>query len=282
MTDEINETTENTEVATLTAEQILKTRQTFSDYVETHHDEISEEIAKDYPEAAFHTAFAQLTQNFEGFKKFAELSPVNQYVFWYITNEQQEVMQAIEVLNQMGCGIFVIKGVLNEDKVEFIPVLKPEIRQKQKQTASRTINKNTDTKNLQMEYWQVYEKICDTLGLGDFQVKPAQQHYQYLAAGKGGCSLLLTFNVKDSLATVEFVNVTDLDKSKFNQLFAAKDKIEEELGELEWFEIPGKKSSKIKTVIKINDRNDRKEWETVIEQQIETAKQFKAVIPKYL
>lgn len=277
-----NETTENT---TLTAEQILKSKQAFSDYVETQQGKISLEHAKNYPAATIHTTFAQLTQNIEGLHNFGELLNINadQYIFWVVVNEKEEILRIVKNLNGLfkkKCGIFVIKASLNDDKIEFNTILSPEIKAETK----RKVNKDTPTKNLQMEYWLMYEELCDVSTCPDVQITPAQQHYQYIKTGKGCSQLLVTLNTQDSLATVEFVNTNDADKKIYNKLIASEAKIAKELKgiDLEWLELQGKKSSKIKTTIGINDINDREEWKTVIEQQIQIAEQFRTVITKYL
>jgi len=274
--------TEETTATTLTAEQILKSKSAFSDYVQKHHREFSNEITKDYPKTTIvHTAFAQLTQNIECFANLAELPQVDQYIFWYVVNEREESLKSVKILNNMfknGCGIFVVKAVLNGDKIEFIAVLSPEI----KHTSKREVNTNTPVKNLQLEYWQLYSEICDAIPSPDVQIVPAQKHWQYLPVGKAHSQLLLTLNVTDSIATVEFLNNKDENKKTFEKLILSKLNIEKSLGELEWHELQGKKSSKIKAVIRINDINNREEWKSVIKKQIQTAEQFRTVIPKYL
>jgi len=274
--------TENTETTTLTAEQILKSKQAFNDYVELHHEKVSAEAAKGYPPAYIHLNLSQLTQagSVEIFSGFAH---TGQYIFWYVVNEKEEILKSLAFLNSQfkkGTGIFVLKAVLNGDKIEFNTILAPEI----KQAAKREVNRETPTKQLQKEFWQLYSEICDEGGLGDLQIEPAAQHYQYIPTGKGGSQLLVTLNVQNSLATVEFMNNNDLDKVAFNKLLESKTKIENNLKgiELEWCELQGKKSSKIKTMIEIKDINDREEWKTVIKTQLAVAEKFRAIIPKYL
>jgi hypothetical protein len=277
------------EIAIGTTEQefdlqaVLKNRQIFSDYVETKHAEISVELTKGYPHSSIHASFVQLTQNIEGFGNLATLPKIAQYVFWYVTNEREEILNSLKVLNAMSSansGFFVIKAELENDEIVFKTILKPEI--KLQLARSRVVNKETPTKNLQMEYWQLYSEICDTSECPDVQIVPAQKHWQYIKTGKAHSQLLLTLNVQDSLATVEFVNNKDEEKLKFNKLLDKKSEIETALGELEWHELQGKQSSKLKTVIKINNIQDRDEWKTIIEEQIKIAENFRLVIPQYL
>jgi hypothetical protein len=48
---------------------------------------------------------------------------------------------------------------------------------------ARVVNRETPTKNLQMEYWQLYSEICDTSDCPDVQIVPAQKHWQYIKTG---------------------------------------------------------------------------------------------------
>ena len=276
-------TTQEATASTLTAEQILESEQAFLDYVEANHAEISSEVAKNHPKVTTHTAIAQLTQS-GGSETIAVIPKNDEYTFWYVVNPKDEILNAIAHLNSMivkNAGMFVLKAVLNEDKIEFIPIVAPEVKQK---TAARTVNRDTATKNLQFEYWQKYAEICDKLGLGDLQINPAHQHYQDIKTGKGGSQLFITLNTQQNLAAVEFRNTNDTDKKAYNKLLQSAADIENELKgiELEWCEIPGKKSSKIKTTIAMNDVNNREEWEATIKKQIKIAGKFVAVIPKYL
>jgi hypothetical protein len=245
-------TNETTETTTLTAEQILKNRQAFSDYIQTHYNDIIEGIDLKGHSPLERSYLTQLTQNIEGFNCFANLPPMGQYVFWYIVNEREEVMNTISVLNAMcanGSGIFVIKAGLEDDNIVFNTVLAPEIKRKTK--VKREVNKDTPAKNLQFEYWQMYANICDELGLGDLQIFPAQQHYQYITTGKGNSQLLVTLNTQKSLATVEFMNNKDLDKEAYNKLLASRIKIEKELKDLEWLELPGKSRAKSRPLLRL-------------------------------
>lgn len=68
----------------------------------------------------------------------------------------------------------------------------------------------------------------------------------------------------------------------FNELIKNKDKIEEELNEkLEWFELPGKKASRIK-VLRDGNINENGNWEEYFEWFEKEAEKFQNVFLKYI
>lgn len=267
--------TEST-TATLTAEQILKSKQAFSDYVQEFHGKTGEMLTQGYPPSSVHSSFCQLTQNIEGLNNLAQLSRIEkQYIFWYVVNEKEEIIKIVETLNNMfanGCGIFLIKAVLNVNKIIFNPILTPKIKPQAKR------NSNTFTKNLQFSYWQKYFEICDSLEC-DLQVKPASQHWQYISIGKAGVSIQLTINTQQNYVGCELL--INNDKEIFYSLEKSKDKIEKDLGELGWQELKGKKSSRIRQIYSIDIEN-KENWETAIKEQIRMAEDFKGTFIKYL
>ena len=168
------------------------------------------------------------------------------YIFWFIANEKEELRNTAITLNNYFdknyCGIFTIKTILIGNKIEFEPLLKPEIPIKQ------TRNDNTPAKQLQKEYWEKYFEICDTLQ-SEMQVTPAPRHYQYIPIGKMGVQIMQTVNTQDKyIGTELFINN---DKGIFNKLFENKEEIEKELGELDWQALEGKKSSRIRKTIEL-------------------------------
>jgi hypothetical protein len=268
--------TEKTKTSTLTAEQILKNEQAFEDYIQKNHGEISNKLTEGYPFAQFHLCFCQLTQNIEGFKTLAALDTIEkQYIFWYVVNEKEEIIKILKTLNNMftnDCGIFVVKAVLNDNKIDFYPILAPKIKPQAKK------NNNTFTKNLQLGYWQKYFEICDKLE-SDLQIKPASQHWQYISIGKAGASIQLTINTRQNYVGCELL--INNNKEIFYKLEKSKEKIEKQLGELDWQELQGKKSSRIRKIYQ-TDINNEENWETAIKEQIRMAERFKSVFAKYL
>ena len=140
---------------TITATEVLKSRQNFSDYIEQNADTVIKNLLKDYPSRPLQIIYPQLTQSSDGLIEIVRQLEGNQkaYIFWFIVNEKEDLKNIALKLNlffdKNYCGIFIIKAVLNEDKIEFEPVLKPELVVKQK----REVNTNTPSKQLQKKYW---------------------------------------------------------------------------------------------------------------------------------
>lgn len=263
---------------TITAQEVLKSRQNFSNYIEKHKDKVIEELLKDYPNRGLHIICPQLTQNADGLMEAVSELRGNQkaYIFWFIVNEKEDLINIAKTLNhyfnQNYCGLFVIKTVLNGDKIEFKPILKPEIPTKQVR------NNNTPAKQIQKEYWDRYFEICDELQ-SEMQINPAPQHYQYISIGKKGVQIMQTVNTKDKyVATELFINS---DKGIFNKLLKSKDEIETKLGFLDWQDLEGKKSSRIRQVLHY-DITDTNNIDETIKSHIKMAEDFKETFRKFL
>ena len=170
---------------TINSAEVFKSRQNFSNFIEQSADAVINDLLKDYPKRPLHIIYPQLTQSSDGILDAVNRLAGNQkaYIFWFIANEKEELKNTAITLNNYFdknyCGIFIIKTILNGDKIEFEPLLKPEIPTKQ------TRNDNTPAKQLQKEYWEKYFEICDELQ-SEMQVTPAPRHYQYIPIGKTG------------------------------------------------------------------------------------------------
>lgn len=262
---------------TITAQEVLKSRQNFSDYIEKHKDKTIEELLKDYPNRGLHIIRHQLTQNADGLIEAVGELKENQkaYIFWFIANEKEDLINIAKTLNNFNqnyCGIFVIKTVLNGDKIEFKPILKPEIPIKQIR------NNNTPAKQIQKEYWDRYFEVCDELQ-SEMQINPAPQHYQYISIGKKGVQIMQTVNTKDKyVATELFINN---DKDIFNNLLKSKDEIETKLGFLDWQDLEGKKSSRIRQVLHY-DITDTSNLYEIIKSHIKMAEDFRDTFKRFL
>ena len=164
---------------TITATEVLKSRQNFSDYIEQNADTVIKNLLKDYPPRPLQIIYPQLTQSSDGLIEIIRQLEGNQkaYIFWFIVNEKEDLKNIALKLNlffdKNYCGIFIIKAVLNEDKIEFEPVLKPELVVKQK----REVNTNTPSKQLQKKYWDKYIELCDASEHPEMQILPYKNGY---------------------------------------------------------------------------------------------------------
>ncbi len=267
---------------TITATEVLKSRQNFSDYIEQNADTVIKNLLKDYPPRPLQIIYPQLTQSPDGLIEIVRQLEGNQkaYIFWFIVNEKEDLKNIALKLNlffdKNYCGIFIIKAVLNEDKIEFEPVLKPELVVKQK----REVNTNTPSKQLQKKYWDKYIELCDTSEHPEMQISEAlPRHYQYISIGKAGIQILQTINTAKNYVASEIA--INNNKSIYEFFFDLKDKIEDEIGELEWYCKDNTKSTKIRKVFEI-DVNNPENHEKAILEQVKMGAELKAIIYKYL
>lgn len=283
---------------TLTPIEILKSRQNFSDYIETHSGEITTELLKDYPARELLIICSQLTQSSDGLITLANQLQGNKkaYIFWFVVNEKEEFKNIAQNLNSFFdknyCGIFLIKAFLNGDKsglraegesgsvpvyreqprIDFECLLKPEI-------PARQIRKtDTPAKTLQLEYWTKYFEICDQLQ-SEMQVNPKPQHFQYIPIGKAGVQILQTVNTQNKYVATEIM--INNKKEIFEKLSAHKAEIEEKLGKLEWYSQDNVKSSRIRKYLNYDITNPE-EVENAIRNHIKAAEEFKGIFKKYL
>jgi len=267
-----------TETLSLTAEQAFKSRKNFEDFVkDCDKGDIIRTLA-DYPQAEGKViaTVAELTQSADTLiSTLAEIQRYKQppFIVWVVANEKENLVQSIKSLNSFlvkGCGIFLFKAHLNANKMAFETIVQPQKITKR--------HSKTDTKQLQLNYWTKYFEICDKLE-SDLQVKPASQHWQYIPIGKTGVSIQLTINTQQNHIGCELL--INNDKEIFYSLENSKEKIEKQLGELDWQELKGKKSSRIRKVYS-TDITKAENWETAIKEQIRMAEEFKSTFAKYL
>ncbi|MDR1167723.1 MAG: DUF4268 domain-containing protein [Heliobacteriaceae bacterium] len=110
-------------------------------------------------------------------------------------------------------------------------------------------------------------------------MKPSAQHWQTLSIGKTGVSITPTINTKNKYAACELL-IAD-NKDLFRSLLENKKAIEKSLGKLDWQELEGKKSSRIRQKFEI-DITGEANFEEAAKTQIQMAETFKAEFKKYL
>lgn len=265
---------------TITPIEVLKSRQNFTDYIEANADGVIGNLFKDYPKRPLHIVYPQLTQSSDGLMEAVRQLNGNlkAYIFWFIVNEKEDLKNISKNLNQFFdknyCGIFIIKTVLNGDKIEFKPLLKPEIPIK------RVKNENTPAKTLQKEYWNLYIEICDGSEHPDMQIKEAApQHFQNVSIQKNGVQILQTVNTQNNFVASEIA--INNNKSVYEKLLEHKSEIEKEVGKLEWDSKENNKSSKIRKICQI-DINNPQNHQQAINEHIKMGAELKAIAYKYL
>lgn len=263
---------------TITPIEVLKSRQNFSNYIEQHSQDVIKNLLKEHPKRPLHIIYPQLTQSSDGLlEAVSQLNgKLKAYIFWFIVNEKEDLKNITVNLNHYldknYCGIFLIKAVLNDDKIDFEALLTPEVPTKQVR------NENTPAKLLQKAYWDKYFEICDELQ-SEMQVTPAPRHYQYISIGKKSVQIMQTVNTVDKyIATELFINN---DKAIFNKLLGYKSEIEEKLGFLDWQALDGKKSSRIRKTLNY-DISDVSQLDKAVKEHIKIAEDFRKTFSEYL
>ncbi len=260
----------------ITSTEALKSKQNYTDFIAQHFYNVIEPLLEDYPGKSNKIIQADITQNETGLMNtISQLKENNAYIFWFINNPKEDLMNIVKTLNKMfskNYGIFIIQTIINNDKTDFECLIKPDIPIKVKR------NENSPAKLIQNEYWNKYFEICDGLQ-SEMQINPAPQHYQYISIGKAGVQIMQTINTKEKyVATELFINNK---QEIFNSLFNQKEIIENELGELDWQALEGKKSSRIRKCFEIDFINPEN-TETAVKEHIKMAEDFKRVFTKLL
>lgn len=273
-----------TEQTQITAEMALKSRKNFEEFMANYTPPKVTQLLADYPKAdgAIIAKIVDLTQSTDTLlNALAELQNIknNLFITWYVTSEKEHLLKASQAFNNLSsknnCGIFVFKTSLNGDKMDFECLIKPNPNAP---TQSRSRNKESKASVLQEKFWQKYFEICDAKG-SDMQINPAPQHWQYIPIGKSGVSINLTVSTKDQYVGCEIL--INKDKEIFYALEEQKEKIEKELGELDWQELPTKKSSRIRKTYPIDITNEAN-FEEGATALIKMAEQFKTVFSELL
>lgn len=272
---------------TITVQEAFKSKTKFTELMTDYNSPLITSTLADYPKANGTTVIqiSDLTQNIETLLNVLA-DPMLQnmqkppLLSWIVTNEREKCIDIAKTLNMhssYGMKIFVFKAILNDDKIDFECLLKPDFKAKAKK---RTKNENTPTKLLQKTYWEQYIDICDASEYPEMQIKEAlPRHYQYVSIGKAGFQILQTVNTVDGYVASEILISNN--KSMFEFFYDLKEKIEKELGTLEWDSKETNKSSKIRKIFKA-DINHTDNFENIIQEHVKMGAQLKAIVHKYL
>jgi len=106
--------------------------------------------------------------------------------------------------------------------------------------------KLTETKLLQLEFWEGLVEFSTAKGTFLRFQKPRPQNWYVLAVGRAGFHLSLTTNTSKRRIGCELYIPHEMSKEAFAQLSTQRDDIQKELGSpLEWQELPLKKACRI-------------------------------------
>jgi hypothetical protein len=131
---------------------------------------------------------------------------------------------------------------------KFNVVSKPNDWTRSISKASKAISETglTDTKRKQQEFWAQLKAQLEECESPIRMHKPMPQHWMNIGIGRSGFLLCPTLNTKEKRIGVELQMNDEDAKAYFSLLKLEKENVEKEIGhELEWKELPERKSSRI-------------------------------------
>ena len=119
----------------------------------------------------------------------------------------------------------------------------------------------TETKKLQLEYWQVFRSVMEQSNGAVRPTKALPQHWQTFAIGRSRFLLYATLDTRNARIGVQLILQGEDAKAHFSLLRDQRDEIEIDAGEkFEWRELPDKKESQINLSRTNSDPSDRDLW----------------------
>lgn len=212
------------------------------------------------------------------------------YIVWIFRDIREEHRHALDWLNEHSDEETFFFGVKIELwKIEDSPIApkfqvicKPNNWGKTIKSNIRN-NELTDTKLLQLEYWDKFKEYGESKGSKLRFRSSLAQHWYDISFGSSLCHLSWTVHSTKNLIAAEIY--IEKDKELFHYLSDRKNEIEQKLGEkLEWMELEGRKASRIK-IQRTGDINNREHWneqfDWLLNQGENFLKVFGPIIQKY-
>ena len=119
----------------------------------------------------------------------------------------------------------------------------------------------TETKQLQLEYWQAFIAYLDQQNSFLARPKPRPQHWMTFSIGRSGFKKSIFANTRDKRIGVQlYIHGGEID-AYYHLLLEQKDEIEQELGFFpSWQQLPHRKRSQLTYSIHNTDPTDRSDW----------------------
>jgi hypothetical protein len=209
-------------------------------------------------------------------------------IIWIVKTVRDEHKQAIDWLNEhtdnkinfFSIQMEVWKISDSPFAPKFSVIAQPNNWAKAVKTSSNSNNKLTETKLLQLEFW---EKFKDYAEENQYKIKLRKayaQHWYDVSFGSSLAHITLTINSQSNQITCELY-ITD-SKPLFHELSLHKSDIESKLGySLSWEELPNKKASRIKTTNSVDFLTVEK-WSEYHKWMCENAIKFQNVFSKHV
>ena len=256
----------------ISAQDALKNTVKFREFIVEADKKPFEEVLKDYPNNSEILYIMDLTQKAETYHNaISELDGRNPYIIWVVTNPKPELLKYVLFFNRTrakNVGIFVFKASLNEDQMQFECILKPNKTSK--------ISSGEDTENFYLDHWNRYVETCKQFDILNMIVKPIPKRSTFVSIGNANVKIMQTVSKKSGFVSSELY-ITD--KNIYDLLFDQKDKIEKQIGELEWLRLDDKKASRIVKYFNIDVEADP---ERAAQEHIRSAQSLKEIYQKYI
>ncbi len=209
-------------------------------------------------------------------------------IVWIVREVRDEHKQAVDWLNEHTdekINFFVIKMEVwqiadSPYAPKFYVVSQPNDWAKIiKHTATQS-SKVSETKLLQLEFWEKFREFAQNKGSRVRLGKPNPQHWFDISFGTSDAHITLTVSNQLGLMSCE-IYIPD-SKELFFSLENLKDVIHQELGsQLEWAELPKKKASRIKALKQVKLSNTD-QWEEYFSWLLEKVELFQKVFFKHI
>lgn len=260
-----------TEKTTNTVAETLKNTTKFKEFVVETDKTPFEQVLKNYPENDV-KYIIDLTQKAETYHNIiGELQEgETPYIIWVVTNTKPELLRYIKFFNNTRnkkTGIFLFQASSKDNQIQFECILKPN------KTAKNLNSGNSD--QFYLDHWNKYVEICNKFDM-NMQIKPIPKRSTFISIGNSKIKIMQTVSKKSQFVSSELY-ITD--KNIYDLLFDQKDKIEKEIGELEWLRLDGKTASRIVKKFNIDIEKDP---ERAAQEHIRLAQSLKEIYKKYI
>ena len=206
-------------------------------------------------------------------------------IVWIVKRARDEHRLAVEWLNQhtdSNIGIFLLEIELWQiNDSPYAPKFNIVERPNDWAKSVKAVEGVSDTKKLQMEFWQAFADyaFANTDFAQQFKKRKAQpQHWYDLALGRSVYRLGFTVNTQKKRVGVE-IYIND-DKETFNRFKEQSDEIEQYFGaKLEWIDAP--KASRILATTAGDIKSGTDTWPTLFYWYMKAAVKMREITQKF-
>ena len=209
-------------------------------------------------------------------------------IVWIVKEAKEEHRSAIEWLNNNtinDINFFLIEihayKIGNSDPApKFEVIEKPNdfVKRSKGSVNDSELNKSQSER---LYFWEQFNQILISRGKPFNVRKATTDHWYDVAVGSSEAHIAIDLVNKDGNVVVEFY-IND-SKDLFDSLFDNKEEIEAKLGfNMTWDRLDGKKASRIKYFIDGLDFDDHSNYDTLMNNIIDTAVKMRDVFKKYI